>query len=323
MKRGIIQSRGLGDIVIALPIAKHYHDLGDEIIWPICEEFYPSFKDTVPWINWVPMETDPPGNFFLETPLRILAEMGVDIDESLYLYQYLNMRPDLTDPELFNILKFDQYKYWVSGVPFKKKWTLKECITRNYEREEELKKRVVTKEKYAIAHLKGSSLEAKIDIHWLDPAVQIINIDDHLTDCIFDWLGLLEGAIAFIGIDSVFANLVDSWGIETELYWIRRSGWDLTPVLGSQWTIVPTSLPIVEAKRVDPREQVEQMKKAKEQATVKSNVPFQSSTPFPTSFLDAVKPTNLNPISIPGGQKETAGNRAQRRREAAASRKSS
>lgn len=322
MKRGIIQSRGLGDIVIALPIAKHYHDQGDEIIWPICQEFYSSFKDAAPWVTWVPIETDERGAFFLETPLRTFEEMGVDIDESLYLYQYLNTRPDLTDPELFNILKFDQYKYWVSEVPFKKKWTLRECITRNYERELDLKNKLNITGPYALTHLKGSTFEADIDVTWLDPAARIINIDDNLTDCIFDWLGLIEDMTAFVGVDSVFANLIDSWGVDgADLYWIRRSNWDLTPVLGSQWTIVPTSLPIAEPKRVDPREQVELMRRAKEQSTLKSNVPFQSSTPIPTSFLDAVKPNNPNPS--PGVQMAASGNRAQRRREAAASRKSS
>lgn len=320
IKRGIIQSRGLGDIVIALPIAKHYHDQGDEIVWPICKEFHSSFVDTVPWVNWVPIETDATGAFFLETPLRVFKEMGVDADEALYLYQYLNSRPDLTDPELFSILKFDQYKYWISGVPFKNKWQIQDCITRNPEREKALADKLDIQGPFALTHLKGSSFEANIDVSWLDPAVRIINVDDNLTDCIFDWLGLIENMTAFVGVDSVFANLVDSWGVDgADLFWIRRSNWDLTPVLGSQWTIVPTSLPITEPRRVDPREQVEMMRKAKDQANLKSNMPFQSSTPFPTSFLNAVKPSNPNP---PGLEMGSGANRAQRRAEQAAARKS-
>lgn len=322
MKRGIIQSRGLGDIVIALPIAKHYHDLGDEIVWPICQEFYSSVKDSAPWVNWVPMNTDSNGAFFLETPLRVFAEMGVDVDEALYLYQYLNVRPDLTDPELYSILKFDQYKYWVSGVPFNKKWTLRECITRDYERERRLKESLNIEGPFALSHLKGSTSEAKIDINWLDPAVRIINIDDHATDSIFDWLGLIDEMTAFVGLDSVFANLVDSWGSDADLYWIRRSNWDLTPVLGQQWTIVPTSLPITEAKRADPQTQAMLMEKQRQsQTSLKTTVPFQSSTPIPTSFMNALKPSNPNPF--PGMEAAASGNRAQRRAEFSASRKSS
>ena len=318
MKRGIIQSRGLGDIVIALPIAKHYHDLGDEIVWPICEEFISSFKDAVPWVEWIPVETDDKGAFFLETPLRVFSEMSVNEDEALYLYQYLNSRPDLTDPELFNILKFDQYKYWVSGVPFNKKWALRECIIRNPAREQALKDSLNITGPFALTHLKGSTLEAKIEVSWLDPAVRIINIDDHKTDCIFDWLGLIEEMTAFVGIDSVFANLIDSWGVSADLYWIRRSNWDLTPVLGSQWTIVPTSLPITEPARVNPQEQAEAMAKAKAQANLKSNIPFQPAGTYPTSFLDALDRNNFEEGNSQGAARK---NRAQRRAEAAASRK--
>jgi hypothetical protein len=60
---GIIQSRGLGDIVIALPIARHYYDQGWEILWPICQEFIHNFKDTVPWVKWISVTTDQ-GSFF-------------------------------------------------------------------------------------------------------------------------------------------------------------------------------------------------------------------------------------------------------------------
>ena len=117
-KRGIIQSRGLGDILIALPIARHYWEQGEEIVWPICSEFLPSFKDSVNWVTWVPIETDAYGHYFLDTPLQEFARLGVDPDEALYLYQYLNTSPELTDPEMFAILKFDQYKYQTSAVPF-------------------------------------------------------------------------------------------------------------------------------------------------------------------------------------------------------------
>ena len=60
-KRGIIQSRGLGDIIIALPIARHYYDQGEEVVWPVCAEFYTTVRDAVPWVTWVSIETDPAG----------------------------------------------------------------------------------------------------------------------------------------------------------------------------------------------------------------------------------------------------------------------
>lgn len=299
--RGVIQSRGLGDIVIALPIARHYYDRGETIVWPICEEFYPSVKNTVSWVQWVPIPADAQGRFFLETPLSVFREWGVDPDEALYLYQYLNTVPELTDPEQFNILKFDQYKYQTAGVPFVKKWSLGACIERSNSGELALQDKLEAagydlRKPYAVCHLTGSS--ARVDqslITFLDPAVKVVNVDLYKTDSVFDWVGVLERAQAIVCLDSVFANMVDQLNINRPaLYWIRRSGWDLTPVLGQAWTIVPTNLPIVEPTRVDPA--VEARKKQAAQpkqgspGALTSHVPFETNkTGYPSNFMHAVK----------------------------------
>lgn len=293
MKRGIIQSRGLGDIIIALPIAHYYHtELGDEIYWPICEEFVSSFKESVPWVNWIPMKTDPQGLFFLDTPRKIFEDLGIPEDDQLYLYQYLSSVPELTDPELFSILKFDQYKYWVSQVPFINKWRLSDCITRNKKREYEFKRSLKLQKPYAVVHLTGSSGRAEVDLSWLAPHVQIVDIDQHLTGSIFDWLGVLEEAEVFVGLDSVFANLVDNMMIQIpERYWIRRSPWDVTPVLGQTWTMIETGLPTGDPQRVNPTEQAAVKAKA-EAARAPSgmtmNAPFAASGQIPTNFMHAV-----------------------------------
>lgn len=301
IKRGIIQSRGLGDIIIALPIARHYYDQGDEIVWPVCEEFYASVKDHARWVNWVSIPADDQGRFFLETPLSVFAEWGVDPEEALYLYQFLSNRPDLTDPELFNILKFDQYKYAVAGVAFKKKWDLGPCIERSNSRELALRDRLTSagydlSKPYAVCHLTGSS--ARVDeslITFLDPAVQIINIDLYRTESVFDWIGVLESAAAVVCLDSCIANLVDQLGITAPaLYWIRRSSWDLTPVQGCQWTVVPTNLPIVEPTRVDPAVAAAKLRAATQPkpagGALTSHVPFETNkSGFPTDFMSALR----------------------------------
>ena len=302
IKRGIIQSRGLGDIIIALPIARHYFDRGDEIVWPVCEEFYASVKDHVKWVNWVSVKADPEGRFFLETPLSIFKEWGVDPDEALYLYQFLNTVPELTDPEMFNILKFDQYKYQTAGVPFKKKWDLGRCIARSNEGELALKDRInkdldLTKP-YSVVHLTGSNarVEESIVRAFIDPAVQIVNVDLYRTDSIFDWIGVLERADSIVCLDSSVANMVDQLGISApKLYWIRRSAWDLTPVLAEAWTIVPTNLPIQEPKRVDPaamaKEKAVRTAPANSgQGGLTSHVPFQTDkTKVPQNFMHALR----------------------------------
>lgn len=310
MKRGIIQARGLGDIVIALPIAKFYHEAGDEIVWPICEEFVPSFQATVPWVTWVGMKTDDKGAFFIDGPARIFKYHDVEINDALYLYHYLNTQPHMTDPELFNILKFDQYKYQISGVPFRNKWQLSECITRDLDRELALRNKLDVKngERYAVVHLEGSTARADVDLSWIDPAVRIIKIDKTtMTDNIFDWLTVIEGAETVVCIDSVFANLVDQMMITgPELYWVRRSHWDLTPVLGMGWCVVPSAVPIVEPKRIDPAVEAKKLldkiaaakapqataptsPRSKAGSDVVSHVPFQAKGAIPTSFMHAVK----------------------------------
>lgn len=318
--RGIIQSRGLGDILIALPIARHYFDQGEKIVWPVCEEFIPAVESYAPWVNWVSVPTDPAGAFFLQTPLRVFEQWGVDPDEALYLYQYLNIVPELTDPEFFNILKFDQYKYQMAGVPFIKKWDLGRCITRSNDRELALKDRLNQSfdlsKPYAVVHLTGSSarVDESIVRAFIDPAVQIINIDLFLdkNSSPFDWIGIIERAKIFVGLDSVYANMVDQLAITApELYWIRRSAWDLTPVLGQAWQFVPTNLPIAEPKRVDPQAEAAkklgrtssqqpapapqappqpQASQERGNAGLVSHVPFATDkSKIPTSFMHALK----------------------------------
>ena len=275
MKRGIIQSRGLGDIIIALPIAHYYYtEHGDEIYWPICQEFIEHFQRHVPWVNWLPC-IDKTGLFFYEEPTRLLAEVGVE--DTLYLYQYLSSHPELTDPELFSILKFDQYKYWTGGVPFLRKWRLSECILRDVEAEEDLLASLGISGDYCVIHRSGSDYKWNEDISWLED-MQVIDIDSHPTRSIFDWIKVLEGCSVFIGVDSVIANLVDSMNLEIEdKYWIRRSGWDVTPVLGGTWTIIENEdVPVEDRTRVNPRMAADR----------KLNPPRSG---YPTSFMSALK----------------------------------
>jgi hypothetical protein len=105
-------------------------------------------------------------------------------------------------------------------------------------------------------------------------------------------LGVLEEAEVFVGLDSVFANLVDNMMIQIpERYWIRRSPWDVTPVLGQTWTMIETGLPTGDPQRVNPTEQAAAKAKA-EAARAPSgmtmNAPFAASGQIPTNFMHAV-----------------------------------
>jgi predicted nucleotidyltransferase len=237
MKIGIIQSRGLGDLIIALPIARNYADQGYEVFWPICEEFMPSMTRAAPWVRWIPLKTDQHGNFFYFHAYGNLKYR--ELDEIVCLYQYLSNMPELSDPTLFPICKFDQYKYAKVGMALKDKLRLPECITRDPAAERELKERVVTRDRYIVVHLEGSSARVDLDFSDIDPAVQIVEIREGFTDNIFDWLGVLEGAEAMYMIDSCFSNMVDAYDLCRDKWFIQRSKMDLTPVLLSDWQYFP------------------------------------------------------------------------------------
>jgi len=231
-KLGIIQTRGLGDIVIALPIAGHYYDQGYEIYWPILEEFVPNVINAVPWVKWIPIPHDPPGAYFYDIPVQRLKNFGVT--ETLPLYQHLTGQ-DFSKEPYFQYTKFDQYKYIRAGVPFLKKWDLAKYITRDPQREQALYDRLVVNPQYAVVHLEGSDHTATWDPAMIPEGWQTIIMGKE-TDCLFDWLTILERAESLVLTDSVVANLVDQLNIGTDRYFLQRSHIGLTPVHGGDWT---------------------------------------------------------------------------------------
>ena len=236
-KVGFIQSRGLGDLFIALPIAGYYMDAGYSVYWPICEEFYPTMKECAPWVHWLPIGTDPRGAYFYDRPM-VALKYNVEPENIINLMQYLSSRPQDSDPDIFPILKFDQYKYAVAGVPFLHKWKLGDYLVRNKEREDALKAQLVKPgEKYIVAHLEGSTAKATLDFSEAKAAgYKVIEIREGVTDVATDWLGVIEGAEELYMIDSCFSNLVDQLNIDVDKVFLRRSKMDLTPVLGGDWT---------------------------------------------------------------------------------------
>jgi len=239
---GIIQSRGLGDIVIALPIARHYHDQGWEVHWPICREFIPHFVDAVPWITWHPVTTDQ-GSFFLQQPMTILNRLGCD--EIMPLYQALTGQ-DYHTETWFQHTKFDQYKYIKAGVPFKNKWNLGNCITRNSEREQavlyEVRRQMpngMIDSPYCLVHLEGSDHRANFDPALVPEGMPIVEITE-VSNSVWDWMAVIEAADAVILVDSVYSNIVEQMTLldDDSRYFIPRSHIGLTPVQLNHWNWV-------------------------------------------------------------------------------------
>lgn len=232
-KLGIIQSRGLGDLVIALPIARWYYNQGWDIYWPIDQQFLKDMQAGAPWVNWVPVPYDPPGRYFYDVPVERLKNLKVD--ETLCLYQHLTGHP-FSEEKYFQFTSFDQYKYIKAGVPFLEKWKLADCITRNPQREAALKEAVVENPNYVVAHLEGSTVKASFDPSIVPQGWQTIEIHPIQGFTLWDWLGVIEGAQSIICVDSVYANIIDQLGLGSDRYFIQRSHIGLTPVHGQDWT---------------------------------------------------------------------------------------
>ena len=241
-KLGIIQSRGLGDLVIGLPIAHHYAEQGWDIYWPIAQEFMSSMTQGAPWVHWVPRPVDAQGNFFYDLPMARLKNFKCE--EIICLYQHLTGHPELQARPEFQITGFDQIKYSEAGVPFWKKWTLGECLVRDTHREQQLYDQVVGQDStpYVVVHLDGSDHSAQIDPSWIPQGWRTVKIQP-VTDSIFDWLTVIERAQAVITVDSVYANLIDQLRFTdtVDCYFIPRSHIQLTPVLGGTWTYLSPS----------------------------------------------------------------------------------
>ena len=229
-KLGIIQTRGLGDIIIALPIAHHYKQEGWEIYWPVVENWVEQLTSVAPWVKWIPVTPDQ-GSFFYEIPLQRLKNFKCD--EILPLYQALTGEK-FHEEVYFQHTKFDQYKYIRAGVPFKEKWNLANCITRNPEREQAMYNLKVKNPNYVVTHLDASSGRVEWDSSMVPEGWDIIDITPE--GYIFDWLKIIEGAQSIVMTDSCMANLVDQLGLGDDRYFIPLHHIGLTPVQGQLWT---------------------------------------------------------------------------------------
>lgn len=247
---GLIQSRGLGDIIIALPIAKYYADRGWKVVWPIDQRFLASFAAAVDYVEFLPFDFQPTLDGFLMSPMRTLKARGCE--KIITLYSCLS-NASISNQAFFNSLKFDEYKYAIAGVPFGEKWNLQ--IKRDKAREDALFDRVVRSESYAVRQLEGSNCRLAYEDPEIESMEQIVDIES-LTDNIFDWLGVLERARLLVLVDSCFSNLVDQLGLGSRKKFIFRSEVRFTPVLRGEWHYVgaaplaaPTTRPMMVAKR--------------------------------------------------------------------------
>ncbi|MEO8038652.1 MAG: hypothetical protein ABI794_07770 [Betaproteobacteria bacterium] len=236
---GLIQTRGIGDIIIALPIATRFVERGDRVIWPVDSRYRGFFQKAAPWIEFLDV---PHGRFaqdaaeyFHGEPHRILTLRGCDQIFSLYSRLAIPGL-DAVDAGLADSLKFDEYKYALTGVPFLEKWNLR--IERDPAREIALFESLELDAEYICIHRRGHDhrFEIALPEAWHE-RYRIVEVDER-TESPFDWLYTLEGAAKLVLVDSCFANLVEQLGLPAEKYFLLRSTVPFTPVLRNAWTFL-------------------------------------------------------------------------------------
>jgi hypothetical protein len=234
---GIIQTRGIGDIVIALPIAAAFAERGDEVFWPVDAAWLPFLQSAAPYVEFLDVPSDAPSrDYFVSIPRAKLQAAGCETVH--LLYSELHLEGEKIHNERFaQALKFDEYKYAVSGVPFARKWDLQ--IGRDAGREERLfDSLALGSAPYICMHRQGSGFAAQLDIlpEWRRD-YRIVEIDER-TDSPFDWLATLERAAKIVCIDSCFSNLVEQLNFDNEKYLVLRSARPLTPVYKNGWRFI-------------------------------------------------------------------------------------
>src|SRR6185312_9741372 len=122
---GLVQTGAIGDIVIALPIARYWVEQGHRVFSPIDSRFFDFFREAAPYVDFLPVDVKLTGVnnavYFAEAPKAMLA--AVHCEETHILYSFLGTYP-LEHRHFAHSLKFDEYKYAVTGVPFREKWNL-------------------------------------------------------------------------------------------------------------------------------------------------------------------------------------------------------
>lgn len=243
----IILPGKIGDIIICLPIAKHFHDVGYDVHWAVYNHLISNFnKGHIDYVTFIPV------NFItaIKDSHDIAKQIGGEVLDLSFTchgcWDNQNSKTFLNQRER----TFDEFRYHLANVPFEKKWDL--SIIRNKNRELELYSKLVDykkyNEKFVVFQNQASDTNVNFKLDLQGRNYQVIELKPY-TDCVFDWITLLEEAKKLVLIESSISNLVDQLKIKTDkillmkknYYRDKLDGRDLylgTPILKSNWRIV-------------------------------------------------------------------------------------
>jgi len=204
-KLGIIQPGKIGDIIICLPIAKWYNNLGYKVIWPVDRNIIDNFKDYVDYVEWIPIDFD--CRIAHQVCFNAFCSKVIDLAFTVTGANSFNSDNFLNKQNKYS---FDEYKYFLADVPFEQKWNLQ--ITRNEENENRLFSQL-NDCKYGVIQLKSSDCSVDWNKIKIKSTYDKVVMIDNVTKSVFDWIKVLENAQFHCLIESCFVNLIDQLSI--------------------------------------------------------------------------------------------------------------
>ena len=198
-KLGIIQPGRIGDIIIVLPIAKWYYDLGYKIVWPVPSEYMNLFE-YVNYVSAIDIGRGLQGAYIKSK--NALDKEGLDFEIDLGIGFGL----DESNWKKSG-LSFDEWKYKEAGVPFEERFNL--FIHRKHQTELDLEQKLKLEERtsFSLTHSVGSKGSVAFGI---PDSIEIKPIQGFT---VFDWIGLIERCTQIYCVDSCVAHLVNQMGL--------------------------------------------------------------------------------------------------------------
>jgi hypothetical protein len=234
----MVQPGKLGDILICAPIAKHYNDLGYEVLWPVFSNFISTIS-RFKYVTPIDFGIEFGGNYYSKkraaftidsNNIEVIKHKNPESYSSIQIFDQINHliiseKLETIDPcfafpghrNQKNIEKFSEYrkkqmcwiqlKYDLCNVPIEKRWNL--AYTRDEKKEKELYdiiKKFINESKkqdYSVIH---NYQGYKKNLIKPDNPIEFVKIKDFT---IFDWLLVLKNSKEIYCIDSSLANYVE------------------------------------------------------------------------------------------------------------------
>lgn len=205
---GILLPGKIGDIIICLPIAKFYSDAGHRVRWFTWPHITRHFiNGNIDYVEFIDVD-------FNNNCTKQAESICLDNNWELLDLSFTNVGSwgsELsTKYQHQDTMSFDEFRYNIADVDFNEKWNLD--IRRIQSREEELYSKVVSEEKYFLSETNASDTRVNITLDMSQYSGDHIKVQP-LTDCVFDWLTIIERADGLMLVESCFSNLVDQLSI--------------------------------------------------------------------------------------------------------------